>query len=182
MEAYVALLRGINVSGHHPMKMADLKSALSNLGLKNLATYLQSGNLVFESDIKSSSDLEKMIAIKLLEVFGFDLKVKVIAKKEFQESFSNNPFAKIAGIDLKQLYYIHFMGQPDVESFSAIQNDQKFPEKMSLHDEVIYVHYPNGYGRSKLHGSIFEKKLKLPATARNHNTMKNLCKLLEALE
>ena len=182
MEVYVALLRGINVSGHHLIKMDDLKSALSNLKLKNLTTYLQSGNLVFESDIKSCVDLENLIAKKILKVFGFDVKVTVIEKEKFLRLFSNNPFTKIPGIDLKQLYYIHLMGKPDIETFTAIQNDQRFPEKMTLHEGVIYVHYLNGYGRSKLHGSVFEKKLKISATARNHNTMKNLCEKLTSFE
>lgn len=182
MEAYVALLRGINVSGHHLIKMADLKNALSNLKLKNLTTYLQSGNLVFESETKTCADLENLIANNILKVFGFDVKVTVIDKEKFLRLFSNNPFAKIPGIDLKQLYYIHLMGKPDIETFTAIQNDQRFPEKMSLHKDVIYVHYLNGYGRSKLHGSVFEKKLKLSATARNHNTMKNLSEMLTSLK
>ena len=85
-------------------------------------------------------------------------------------------------IDTKQLYYIHLMGQADLTVFEQLQNDEKFPEQMSLLGEVIYVRYVNGYGRSKLHGGIFEKKLKVSATARNHNTMKHLSQMLDSIE
>ncbi len=105
--------------------------------------------------------------------------MKVIAKEGFQQAFLNNPFTKNSEIDTKQLYYIHLMGHPDLAIFKQLQTDQSIPEQMNLLGEVIYVHYVNGYGRSKLHGGIFEKKLKVSATARNHNTMKHLSQMLD---
>ncbi len=181
MGAYVALLRGINVSGHRIIKMTDLKTALINAGFQHLKTYLQSGNLVFESESTNCGVLEKMISEAVLKGFDFDIKVKVIKKEQFQQAFLNNPFTNNSEIDTKQLYYIHLMGEPDLTVFKLLQNDEKFPEQMSLEGEVIYVHYLNGYGRSKLHGNIFESKLKVSATARNHNTMKQLSHMLDGL-
>lgn len=162
--------------------MNDLKQVLSKLGFQNLNTYLQSGNLVFESELTSCAAIEKIVVDAILDGFGFDIKVKVIDKENFQRSFSNNPFTESPGVDIKQLYYIHLMGKADMDTFTALQNDQKYPEIMSLKGELIYVQYLNGYGRSKLHGNVFERKLKLSATARNHNTMKNLCQMLAVLE
>lgn len=182
LKAYVALLRGINVSGHNMIKMADLKVVLDKMGLYDVNTYLQSGNVVFSSDIESCSKLETAIADAIHKSFGFDIKVKVIEKEPFQEVFLNNPFTKDTEIDTKQLYYIHLMGKPDLTVFKELKNDEKIPEKMSLEGAVIYVQYVNGYGRSKLHGNIFERKLKVSATARNHNTMKSLSKMLDSLE
>lgn len=182
MGIYVALLRGINVSGHHMMKMADLKDLLTGLGFQHLKTYLQSGNVVFESEIVIVSDIEKLISHAVYKGFGYDIKIKVLEKEVFKQSFINNPFVTNPEIDTKQLYYIHLMGQPDLKAFAELEADEKFPEKMKLVGEVIYVHYPIGYGRSKLHGGIFEKKLKVSATARNHNTMKHLSQMLEAIK
>jgi len=182
LKVYVALLRGINVSGHNMIKMADLKVVLDKMGLYDVNTYLQSGNVVFSSDIESCSKLETAIADAVHTSFGFDIKVKVIEKESFQKVFLNNPFTKDTEIDTKQLYYIHLMGQPDLTVFKELKNDEKIPEEMSLAGAVIYVQYVNGYGRSKLHGNIFERKLKVSATARNHNTMKNLSKMLDSLE
>jgi uncharacterized protein (DUF1697 family) len=181
MGAYVALLRGINVSGQYMMKMADLKNILVNLGFKQLSTYLQSGNVVFEAESTNGNHLEKIISEAVLNGFGHDIKVKVIPKDRFQQGFLNNPFTKNREIDTKQLYYIHFMGHPDLTVFKRLQTDESIPEQMNLLGEVIYVHYVNGYGRSKLHGGIFEKKLKVSATARNHNTMKHLSQMLDSL-
>ena len=181
MGAYVALLRGINVSGHNIIKMADLKNILAQLDFQQLSTYLQSGNVVFDSKNTDSLELEKFISEAILASFGFDIKVKVIAKDQFQQAFLKNPFVKNSEIDTKQLYYIHLMGHPDVTVFKQLQKDESIPEQMDLIGEVIYVHYVNGYGRSKLHGGIFEKKLKVSATARNHNTMKHLSKMLDEL-
>jgi len=164
------------------IKMADLKVVLDKLGLCDVNTYLQSGNVVFSSDLKNCGELEKGIADVIHESFGFDIKVKVIEKERFQKVFLDNPFAKQIEIDTKQLYYIHLMGQPDLTVFKELQTDEKIPEQMSMEGEVIYVHYVNGYGRSKLHGNIFERKLKVSATARNHNTMRHLSQMLASLD
>jgi len=170
------------VSGHNMIKMVDLKVALDKIGLYDIKTYLQSGNVVFSSDLESCSKLETAIAEAVHKSFGFDIKVKVIEKESFQKVFLNNPFTNDTEIDTKQLYYIHMMGQPDLAVFKELQKDEKIPEKMSLEGAIIYVQYVNGYGRSKLHGNIFERKLKVSATARNHNTMRNLSKILDSHE
>ena len=179
MGAYVALLRGINVSGHHMIKMASLQQVLSDLGFQYLNTYLQSGNIVFDTKPTRCAELEKIISDAIRTGFGFDIKVKVIPKEQFQQIFLNNPFAKNTEIDTKQLYYIHLMGQPDSTVFEQLQADESIPEQMSLFGEVIYVNYVKGYGRSKLHGGVFERKLKVSATARNHNTMAHISRMLD---
>lgn len=161
--------------------MADLKRVLVDLGFQHLNTYLQSGNVVFQAESANCIELAKIISEAVLRSFGHDIKVKVIAKEAFRQAFLNNPFTKNTEIDTKQLYYIHLMGHADVTVFKQLQNDAHIPEQMSLLHEVIYVHYVNGYGRSKLHGGIFEKKLKVSATARNHNTMKHLSQMLDSL-
>ena len=163
------------------IKMADLKNILADLGFKHLSTYLQSGNVVFEAESANCNEIEKIISEAVLKGFGHDIKVKVIAKEVFQQAFLINPFTKNSEIDTKQLYYIHVMGDPDLTVFKRLQTDESIPEQMNLLGEVIYVHYVNGYGRSKLHGGIFEKKLKVSATARNHNTMKHLSQMLDSL-
>jgi len=179
MTTYVSFLRAINVSGHNLIKMADLKMALQPLKLKDLRTYLQSGNLVFESHEQECEQLEKLISEVIQSRFGLDIKVKVIRKDHVMRSVSSNPFIRKEGIDTKYLYYIHLMGKADEEVFKEIQNDKQIEEQMFLSGEVIYLFYPNGYGRSKLNNNYFEKKLKVASTARNHNTMINICSLLK---
>lgn len=179
MATYVGLLRGINVSGHHLIKMIDLKRILSESGLERLSTYLQTGNIIFESALDNCAKLEDLISEAIYKGFGFEIKVKVIKKNIFLESFTRNPFFERPDIDTKKLYYLHLMGVPDISAFKALQNDLKYPEEMMLVGELIYCYYPNGYGRSKLHGGIIEKKINTPLTARNHNTMKKLATMLD---
>ena len=162
--------------------MNDLKHALLTLGFKQLSTYLQSGNVVFEAESKNCKELEKSISKVIQNTFSFDIKVKVIEKEQFLSAFEENPFIGKSEIDTKQLYYIHLMGAPDLEMLKQLQSDHNIPEKMSLTGEVLYVHYVNGYGRSKIHGNGIERKLKVTATARNHNTMKHLAQMLEKLK
>ena len=181
MKAYVALLRSINVSGHHIIKMADLKSLLERPEFLNLTTYLQSGNLVFQSDIADHQKLETLIADLIKDQYAYDIMVKVMESTTFQKYFLNNPFLSSPDIDTKKLYYIHVLGEAELPVFEAMKNKAKFPEEMFLVDNVIYVLYPNGFGRSKLTGTFIEKNLKLSVTARNYNTMKNLCEKLEEL-
>lgn len=182
MRAYVALLRSINVSGHHIIKMADLKTLLARPEFLNLNTYLQSGNLVFESEIESHEALETLLAGIIKEHYGYDIKVKVYDAFTFREIYKKNPFLAIEQIDTKKLYYIHVLGQADKAIFEAIKSKGNFPEEMFLIDNTIYVYYSNGYGRSKVTGSFFEKNLKLFVTARNNNTMKNLLEKIENLK
>lgn len=181
MKVYVALLRGINVSGHHKIKMIDLKALMNDIGLQHVKTYLQSGNVVFSSELDNVSLLESLISKAVHKGFGYDIKIKVIEKVDFLKILVSNPFLKDPEIDTKQLYYVHLMGQPNLDAYHDITNDPRYPEKMQIIADTLYVHYSQGYGRSKLHGGIIEKKMKVAATARNHNTMKNLGELLNTM-
>lgn len=175
LKSYVALLRSINVSGHNIIKMADLKELLSGPELYQVQTYLQSGNIVFQSKSDNSQDLAAYISDSINNHYGYDIQVKVLDKTSFEASYNNNPFLTRNDLDLKALYYIHLLGTPRKEDFYAIKTDPRFSEEMHLNGDIIYVYYKNGFGRSKLSGAVFEKKLNLPITARNNNTMKNLC-------
>lgn len=162
--------------------MADLKVLLARPEFLNLTTYLQSGNLVFESEIESNESLEILLNEIINEHYGYYIQVKVYDALAFKETYIKNPFLAIEQIDTKKLYYIHVLGKADKATFEAIKSKGNFPEEMFLIDNTIYVHYSNGYGRSKVTGSFFEKNLKLFVTARNNNTMKNLLEKIENLK
>ena len=174
MGVYVALLRGINVSGHNIIKMAELKQALSTLGFKNVVSYIQSGNLIFESDLNSVSELKVMIERKIKEIFDLDVHCFVYSKIEFQNNFKNISFIKDPEVNTKGLYFIHLEKKPDPGLYASISENKTYTEEMELNGNMIYVNYINGAGRSKLSNKVFETKLKMKATARNFNTMKHL--------
>lgn len=172
-------MRGINVSGHNIIKMAELKQALSNLGFERVYSYIQSGNLIFESDVSDVHQLKTIIERKVKEDFELLVHCFVYSKKEFQDNFKNIGFTKDPRVNTKGLYFIHLENKPDSSLFSSIQDNEKYPEEMELKDKMLYVNYMNGVGRSKLTNKVIESKLKMKATARNFNTMKQLNKVLE---
>lgn len=177
MGVFVALLRGINVSGKNIIKMAALKHAFNHTALSEFKTYLQSGNLIFRSEMTDSNEIADLISEKIKSGWGYQVKVKVIRANELQRLFKENPFVDTEEIELKQLYYIHTLGKIDSKAKVEIEEDNNISEDLSFADEIVYVNYNKGYGRSKITHSFFERKLKIPVTARNHNTMRKLVEI-----
>src|ERR1051325_9725329 len=104
MEKYISMLRGINVSGSKMIRMDDLRKMYENLKFKNVKTYIQSGNVVFEEKAMSTEVLEKKIAKEIQEVFGFDVPVIVKEKSKMEKVLSNNPFVNDRKEDITKLH------------------------------------------------------------------------------
>ena len=92
METYIALLRGINVSGHRMIKMEELKNVMSELNFFNIRTYIQSGNIIFETEKTGSAYLEKQIGETILKHYGFSVPVVIRSRPEMETIYKNNPF------------------------------------------------------------------------------------------
>lgn len=172
MNKYVVLLRAINVSGHHIIKMKDLVVLLSSLGYQNIQTYLQSGNVIFESENNDVTQLKDQIRNQIQNDFGHDITVMVFSKKYFIKVYQNNPLLRQKEIDKKKLYVAFLNTSPDQALLSQII--KYFPEIIIMVDKILYVYYINGYGRTKVNNNFFEKKLKVIATTRNWNTVSNI--------
>ncbi|HMI06416.1 MAG TPA: DUF1697 domain-containing protein [Flavobacterium sp.] len=180
MKTYIALLRGINVSGHKLIKMEKLREVLKELELEHISTYIQSGNVLFQSKISGSKKLEKMISDLIYKHFGFDVAVIVLTPEELKTTVKNNPFSK-ENIELPQPYIAFLSTIPvfsDIEVLKAtdFQND-----RFVVMDNKMYLHYADGAGSTKLSNAIIEKKLKLTSTARNWKTVLKLIELSEAM-
>lgn len=104
MPAYVAMLRGINVSGHNAIKMERLRGLCNSLGFDDVETHVQSGNIVFQTGIENPAALSKLIGETILQSFGFDAPVIVRTSKEMRNVIANNPFLKEKGIDSSKLH------------------------------------------------------------------------------
>jgi len=178
MNSYIALLRGINVSGHKIIKMKELQASISSLGFSSVFTYLQSGNVIFTSELNDILEIEKQICAKIKSDFGFDVPVFVLDKKDFLKINSNNPFAQNTDFDRKKIYTIFLKTVVDQNTFQDIATNSNFSEKMVLKEKVLYMYYENGYGKTKVHTNFFETKLNTIATARNWNTVQKLESLL----
>ena len=154
--------------------MQGLVGLLDGLGCKNIQTYIQSGNSVFQSKHKQSSKLTHAICEKILESYGFEPKVLLLEESEIQAAVDNNPYATKDG---KALHFFFLDSQPknpDLERLTAARSKS---EKFELGNKLFYLYAPDGIGRSKL-AAMVEKSLGVPATARNWNTVRKLLGLI----
>ncbi len=177
MNTYIALLRGINVSGQKIIKMAELKKMFENLGFQNVQTYIQSGNVVFNSKEDDVPVVEELIRKGIQKEFGFDVHIRILTPEELRSALDQNPFLKDESLDMKQHYFVFLDQIPVKENWQTLQNLDLKGEKMAISGKVLFVHYKNGAGQSKLTTNLIESKLKVAATARNLNTSKKLLEI-----
>jgi uncharacterized protein (DUF1697 family) len=176
MITYIALLRGINVSGHRMIKMEELKNVLSELNFTNIRTYIQSGNIIFETEKTDSVSLEKQMGDKILSHFGFPVPVLIRTRAELENIHKNNPFLGKRSEPVDKLHVTFFPEKPDPEHLKKIEGSLFLPDEFIVSGREAYLLCPNGYGRTKLTNQFFENKLKLTATTRNWKTLETLLK------
>lgn len=179
MKKYVALLRGINVSGQKIIKMAELRDSLVKLGYQNVETYIQSGNIVFQTAGKSQVQLQTEIHDNIQETFGFDVPIIVYSAAEWKETFENNPFVNERDEDIAKLYVTLLSEEPSREHFKELINFREWPEEMILKGRNLYIFYTRGAGQSKLDLNTIERKLKVNGTSRNWKTTTKLMQMLD---
>ncbi|MEM9001651.1 MAG: DUF1697 domain-containing protein [Bacteroidota bacterium] len=175
MENYIALLRGINVSGQKKIRMEDLRKSLSRLGLERVRTYIQSGNVVFQGRFGNEMDAEVQIKKAIMVDFGFDVPVLVTTVIGLREILEKNPF--YGEVDSKQLYFVLLKNAPnDVQTDKF--NQLKFEnEEFQVTAKCVYLNCGAGYGKAKLNNNLVEAKLKVEATTRNLKTLEKLIEM-----
>lgn len=179
MTAFVSLFRGINVGGHHQVRMADLKDMHEALGFKDVLAYIQSGNFVFTSDDADVTRLQRHIEDSFEQKFGFRVEVIVRTSAELREIIEQNPFQSHQSTESKWVVVMFLAARPDAAVQEDLLKAYAGPEELLIIGKEVYIYYPNGIGRSKLSNSLLEKKLKTVGTARNWNTILQLQKLLQ---
>jgi uncharacterized protein (DUF1697 family) len=181
MQTYIAILRGINVSGKNMIKMPELSALFEALGVKNVKTYIQSGNVIFQDKQKDTADFEKTLQQKIKERFGYNVPVMVKAKEYIEQVISDNPFVKNNDTDISKLHVTFLSEKPEKTNLDKIKTEQYIPDEFKIIDEAIYLYCPTGYGNTKLNNNFFENKLKVTATTRNWKTVNELMNLASAL-
>lgn len=177
MHKYIALLRGINVSGHHLIKMEQLKQLFLDAGFLNISTYIQSGNVIFSSLENDISTIKKIITNAIEQEFNFKICVVVILKSELEIIFKSHPFLNIDNMDLKKVAVTFFESSPKKEDFIKITSLITKGESILYYNNVVYLYCVNGFGKTKLTNNNIEAKLKVSATTRNWNTVTKLYQL-----
>ncbi len=178
MKKYISMLRGINVSSQKKVKMADLKTLYESLKFVNVKTYIQSGNVIFDSSISDVGKLKRNIEQNIEKTFGFYVSVIIRSKVEFEGIINRNPFVGQGSAEDDTKLLVTFLTDASPESIAnAIQQFVTKPEALEVRGKEIYLHCPNGYGRSKLSNNFLERKLGVKATTRNWKTVKRLYEL-----
>lgn len=179
MITHLALLRGINVSGHNMIKMDALKTTLEKMGFKNVETFTQSGNVFVDTDEESSAKVGFVIKQEIFKVFGHDVPIIVIGKADLEACFRNNTFLKNNEVDIKKLYVAYVSKALRSENINDLKISQFKPDEVQIDETRIFIKYDIGAGKTRLDQKYIEKKLNLTAIIRNWNTMSQLLKMYE---
>jgi uncharacterized protein (DUF1697 family) len=172
---YIALLRGINVSGKRKIKMADLRAMCEKMGLQAVQTYIQSGNIIFEDSEEDTAVLEKSLRAEIETTFGFEVPVMVMTQAYLQQVAERNPFLqKNEELDTKLLHVTFLATEPLEDLVKVLKEKDYGTDEFEVIGNRVYLYFPNGYGRTKLTNAVFEKKLQVAATTRNWRTVGKL--------
>lgn len=169
---WILLLRGINVGGRNRLAMNDLKGILKSLGLENVRTYIQSGNVVFESTEEISPGLAAGIAATIEERHGFEPRVLLLSADRLEKAIESNPFPE-AEAEPRTLHLFFLSSAPESPDLESLAEARSPTERFHLTDRVFYLHAPDGIGRSRLAANA-EKYIGVPVTARNWRTVQKL--------
>lgn len=172
MAAYVALLRGINVGGKNKLPMAGLREMLTGLGHEDVVTYIQSGNVVLKSGSKPAV-VAKEITDGINAEFGLQVPVVVRTRAELEQVVAGNPYLA-AGADPATLHVMFLAAKPTAAAIAKLDPDRCPPDEFTVRGREIFMHLPNGMGRTKLTNDYFEKRLGVAGTARNWKTVNQL--------
>jgi uncharacterized protein (DUF1697 family) len=178
MSTWILLLRGINVGGKNRLPMADLVADLEALGLENVKTYIQSGNVVFQASSDAVLDVEALqddVAGRIERRHGFRPQVVVLGAGALEQAAAANPFpeAEAEPRSLHLFFLASAADAPDLEGLEAVKASS---ERFELADGVFYLHAPDGIGRSRLAAKV-EKSLGVTVTARNWRTVRKLLEM-----
>lgn len=175
LHTYIALFRGINVGSTRSLPMKDLVRILEDLGFEDVKTYIQSGNIVFQSDHACSAKDAAGISTAVEKKFGFRPNVMLLSKSQLDDAVARNPFPTDEG---KFLHFFFLAAEPDNPDLDALEAIKTKTEQFRLDGRVFYLYTPDGFGKSKL-AERAERKLGVPATGRNFNTVRKLIEMSE---
>jgi len=174
MKTYIAFLRGINVGGHRRLPMQELRNLLESLNYKEVKTYIQSGNAVFNVSNKKHNKIEQEIKDAILKRFEYDVPVLVKTPSEIKSILSNCPFSEEKKINS---HFILLHTQPLEEEINMFKIINYPNEEIFLKSKCVYLFCNKGYHKAKCNNNFIEKKLKVSATARNYRTISKILEI-----
>jgi uncharacterized protein (DUF1697 family) len=184
---HVALLRGINVGGHNKVAMTDLRDVVTSLGHKDVATYIQSGNVVFHSAEDDTTRLADALEHQIAERLGVRSSVVVLSRDELARVIADNPYPQET--DPKCLHAVFRRHEMSPDAIAAVAVAQQRAHDKGSRDEatvigrILYLRTPDGLGRSELAAQLARSGAATTSdtagTARNWATVTKLMALLD---
>lgn len=153
------------------MRMEELRSVFTTIGLSDPVTLLQSGNVIFDSDRSEPESLSSEIENAIGLAFGFHVDVVIRTATEVAAVISDHPFTEDQLNDPRLAHVMFFKESPGAASYGDLQAAHEGTEEMTITGRELYIHYPDGSGRSRLSGTAVERALGARGTARNWNTV-----------
>jgi uncharacterized protein (DUF1697 family) len=177
MPTYIALLRAVNLGGYGKISMADFRKLLEGLGCKNVETYIQSGNAVFDAS-GSAAKVGAAIAAGLEKQMGAPVAVMIRTHDDLSRIIAGNPFAAEAAADGARVHVAFLSGPAPAGAESALKRIvQQYParcDRFHLAGDTLYLHLPDGAAETKFSGKTLDKATGVPGTGRNWNTVLKL--------
>jgi len=174
MKTFISMLRGINVSGQKKIHMAELHSLYESVNLLNVRTYVQSGNVVFDSPEPDALKFTELIEAQIERTFGYSVFVFIRDTHDFKRVIDSNPFMNERNEDPAKLHVTFLYKTPAVPALGNLKPPDSEADEFFTGKQEIFLFCPNGYGRTKLSNTFFERKLNVPATTRNWKTVNAL--------
>jgi uncharacterized protein (DUF1697 family) len=173
----VALLRGINVGGKNILPMKDLSKMFTDAGCKDVRTYIQSGNVIFEGPA-GAAGVADTIQAKIEKRFGYKVPVILRTSGQLLKTIRDNPFLATSP-DQRWLHVYFLAAAPNASAIATLDPNRSAPDAFHVRGQEIYLHLPNGMGRSKLTNGYFDSKLSTISTARNWATVLKLSAMMK---
>lgn len=173
---WVALLRGLNVGAHNRLKMSDLVAVFAAAGCSEVSTYIQSGNVVFDANAALARKVPLLVERALKEDFDVRSPVVLRSAAELQSVLKKNPFLTKA--EKPELLHVVFLAEePTPGQVSQLEATRVAPDEFIVKGREVYLHTPNGLGKSKITNAWLDSKLKTVSTARNWRTVNALVEM-----
>ncbi len=175
---YISVLRGINVGGKRILPMKNLISEMEKAGFSDIRTYIQSGNVIFKSDLNDYEVISQEIEHLIKSKFGFDVPVITLSGKELHDIIVNNPFLANGSYEIRELYVTLLNGQPAISDIEQFYMNNFGADSAVVIKKVVYLRIPGLSHQSKLTNNFIESKLKMKATTRNWKTILKISNMM----
>jgi len=173
---YVALLRAINLASKNRLPMKDLAEMFLAAGCRDVSTYIQSGNVIFNASASVLKKLPKKIEAQIADQFGFQVPVIIRSSEQLARIVEKNPYLKEAEA-AKTVFVFFLADEPEASAIAKLDAQRSPPDRFDVSEGNIYVHLPNGFSNTKLTNVYFDSKLATKGTARNWATVLKLLEL-----